>query len=183
MPRCGGFASVSLSLSFYRSLALVLALALCLSLSLSISFFLSLSLSFSLGLARFVPVTVGVNVGSRATHFFSCPWRQSRWLFQKEPFCGRIGVSLACALCYVTYFWMSVFSDTSECGCLYKFSSCDAPKNAGICKMFVLGRLNILAHSGLCLPHKKIKWKYWTCNRRPVENIMHMHIRNSVLQT
>ena len=109
-----GFASVSLSLSLFLSLSLSRSRSRSRPHSLS----RSLSLSLYLCLACFVPVTVGVSVGSRATHFFFCPWRQSSRLFQKEPFCGRIGISLACALCYVYIFPDFCVLDTSECGCL-----------------------------------------------------------------
>ena len=98
MPRCGGFASVSLSLSLclflslsrshFRSRPHSLSLYIYIYLSLSLFFFFfSLSLSLFLGLARFVPVTVGVNVGLHVHYIFN---RSSitRSVFPFDFFCA-----------------------------------------------------------------------------------------------
>ena len=104
MPPGGSIPSLSLSLSrflffpslsLFLSLTVTLVLVLALALSLSISLYPSLPLSLSL--AHFVPVTVGA--GSRATHFLFLGHGANRTgIFKKKPFCGHIGVCLACVM-------------------------------------------------------------------------------------
>ena len=123
--------SVCLSLSLspiYISLYIYIYLSLSLSLSLSrsrsrprslarspLSLSLSLSLFFVLSRSRLLRACDWGSVGSRATHFFLTHGANRTLIFKKTPFCGHIGVSLACALWYVEIFADLCVLDTSEC--------------------------------------------------------------------
>ena len=152
-PLWGVRVRLSLSLSLYRSLALVLALALTLSLSLSLalslSFFLSVSLASCLWLwesvwAR-VPLTFFLPMAPFAPVFSERAVLWAHWNFL--GLCFVLCLHISGFLCF-RHLWMRMFV------LIFKLW-CANLKNAGISNMFALGRLSILAHCGLCLPHRK----------------------------
>ena len=67
------------------------------------------SKSKSLGLARFVPVTVGVSVGSRATHFFLAHGANRAGFFRKSRFAGALEFPWLVFCVMFTSFQISVF--------------------------------------------------------------------------
>ena len=144
----GSRPSLSLSLSFYRSIALSLSFSLSPSLSLSLSLFLSRSRSLR-------ACDCGSQCGLVPLTFFLAHGANRAGFFRKSRFVGALEFPWLVLCVMFTYFRISVFQTPLNADVCANFQAVMRQKNAGISKMFALGRLNILAHCGLCLPHRK----------------------------